>query len=128
MYQTLAGQSVDFVLVISKENAAKKLLVRALVNHEGEANTQQELPVQDNGDRSFVFSYCPETDGLCNLSVMVEGENVYGSPFMWKVRPKVHYSKLPECCSVKARKGCGPYRKTLLENKASFVSCLKKKF
>ena len=48
MYQTLARQSVDFVLVISDENAAKKLLVCALVNHEGEANTQQELPVQDN--------------------------------------------------------------------------------
>jgi len=93
-YQTLAGQSVDFVLVINDENAAKKLLVRALVNHEGEASTQQELPVQDNGDKSYVFSYCPETDGLCTLSVMAEGENVQGSPFTWKVRPKVHYSKL----------------------------------
>ena len=25
---------------------------------------------------------------------MVEGENVHGSPFTWKVKPKVHYSKL----------------------------------
>ena len=90
MYQTLAGQSVDFVLVVSDENAAKDLLVHAVVHHEGEANPlQQELPVRDNGDRSYVFSYCPETDGLCTLSVMLEGENVYGSPFTWKVKPKV---------------------------------------
>lgn len=75
--------------MISDENAAKNLLVCALVNHEGEANTQQELPVRDNGDRSYEFSYCPETDGLCTLSVMLEGENVHGSPFMWKVKPKV---------------------------------------
>ena len=94
MYQTLAGQSVDFVLVIRDENAAKELLVHASVNHEGEASTQEELPVQDNGDRSYIFSYCPETDGLCTLSVMVEGENVHGSPFTWKVKPKVHYSEL----------------------------------
>ena len=94
MYQTLAGQSVDFVLVNRDEKAAEKPLVRALVNHEGEANTQHELPVQDNGDRSYAFSYCPGTDGLCTLSVMVEGENVHGSPLMWEVKPKVHYSEL----------------------------------
>lgn len=94
MYQTLAGQSVDFILVIKDEKAAKKVLVHALVSHEGEASTQEELPVQDNGDRSYVFSYCPETDGPCTLSVMVEGENVPGSPFTWKVKPKVHYSEL----------------------------------
>ena len=113
MYQTLAGQSVDFVLVNSDEKAAKKPLVRALVNHEGEANTQHELPVQDNGDRSYAFSYCPDTDGLCTLSVMVEGENVHGSPFTWKVKPKVHYSKLlsvaasgPEQHGVHTEKHC----------------------
>ena len=94
MYQTLAGQSVDFVLVISDENAAKTPLVRALVNQESEASTQQELIVQDNGDKSYVFSYCPETDGLCTLLVMVEGEIVQGSPFTWKVRRKAHYSEL----------------------------------
>lgn len=94
MYQTLAGQSVDFILVIKDEKAAKKVLVRALVSHEGEASTQEELPVQDIGDRSYVFSYCPETDGPCTLSVMVEGENVPGSPFTWKVKPKAHYSEL----------------------------------
>ena len=94
MYQTLAGQSVDFVFVISDENAAKELLVRALINHQGEGNTQHELPVQYNEDRSYVFSYCPETDGLCTLSVTVEGENMQSSPFTWKVKPKVHYSEL----------------------------------
>ena len=76
MYQTLAGQSVDFVLC----------------NHESEANTQHELPAEDNGDKSYVFSCHPEVDGLYTLSVMVEGENVCGSPFTWKVNPKVQNS------------------------------------
>ena len=95
MYQTLAGQSVDFILVIRDEKAAKKVQVRALVNHEGaEATIQEDLLVQDNGDKSYIFSYCPETDGLCTLSVMVEGENAHGSPFTWKVKPKVHFLEL----------------------------------
>lgn len=136
MYQTQAGQSVDFILVIKDENAViKKLLVRALVNREGEASTQQELPVQENGDKSCVFSYCPETDGPCTLSVMVEGENVHGSPFTWNVKPKVHYSELlsvpasgQEQHVVHTEKHCWKIKAHLLSHKRGFeigVSCVK---
>jgi len=133
----VGGQSVDFVLVVRDEKAAKKPLVHALVNHEGEANTQHELPVQDNGDRSSVFSYCPDTDGLCTLSVMVEGENVHGSPFTWKVKPKVHYSELlsvaasgPEQHEVRTEKHCWKIKAHLFPGakKQKFeigVSCLR---
>ena len=136
MYQTLAGQFVDFVLVIRDEKAAQKPLVRALVNHEGEANTQKELPVQDNRDRSYLFSYCPKTDGLCTLSVTVEGENIHGSPFTWKVRPKVHHAELlsvapsdPEQHVVHAEKHCWKIKLRLFpDTKRTFqigVSCFK---
>ncbi|KAL9976173.1 hypothetical protein ACROYT_G013435 [Oculina patagonica] len=88
MYETLAGQPVDFVLVIKDENAAENLLVHALVNHGSE--DQQELAVKYNQDsKSYVFSYCPKKDGVCTLAVMVEVENICGSPFTWKVKPKV---------------------------------------
>ena len=120
MYQTLVGQSVDFILVIKDENATKKLLVHALVNHEGEAGTQQELPVQDSRDGSYDFSYCPETYGLCTLSVMVEGENVHGSPFYMESETKSTLLRTAECPSIRSRKACGPCRKALLENKGVF--------
>ncbi len=87
MYETLARQPVDFVLAMNDENAVENL-VHAVVSHG--SKDQQELAVQYNPDsKSYVFSYCPEKDGVCTLSVMVEGETVHGSPFTWKVKPEV---------------------------------------
>ena len=93
LYETLAGQPVDFVLGIKDETAASKpktgYVVHALVNHSRKGYLNQKLPVHDNGDGSYLFSYWPETDGLCTLSVTVDEENVSSSPFTWKVKPKV---------------------------------------
>lgn len=36
-----------------------------------------------------MFSYRPETDGLCTLSLTVDGEDVPGCPFTWTVKPAV---------------------------------------
>ena len=93
LYETLAGQPVEFILVIEDEAVISKpetgWTVHAAVNNSRNNNLSQELPVHDSGNSSYLFSYRPETDGLCTLSVTVEGENVYGSPFTWKVKPNV---------------------------------------
>ena len=93
LYQTLAGQPVDFMLVIKDRTAVVQpktgYVFHASVNHSREANLDRELPVHNNGNGSYSFSYRPETDGLCTLSVKVEGDSVCGSPLTWKVKPKV---------------------------------------
>jgi len=93
LYQTLAGQPVDFMLVIKDRSDVNQpetgYVVCASVSHSREATLHHELPVHYNGDGSYLFSYRPETDGLCTLSVMVEGHSVCGSPLTWKVKPKV---------------------------------------
>ena len=93
LYQTLAGQPVDFLLVIKDETAINKpesgYVIHASISHSREPNLNQELPVHDSGNSSYLFSYQPETDGLCSLSLTVEGENVCGGSFTWKVKPKV---------------------------------------
>ena len=93
LYQTLAGQPVDFMLVIKDGAAGNHLesggMVRASVSHSREATLNHELHVHDSGDGSYLFSYRPETGGLCTLLVMVEGHSVCGSPLTWKVKPKV---------------------------------------
>ena len=54
------------------------------------ANTWKALAVQDNGDGSYTFSYCPMQPGFCSLSVNVEGKPIHGSPFNWQVNQAVY--------------------------------------
>ena len=54
------------------------------------ANTWKALAVQDNGDGSYTFSYCPMLPGFCSLSVNVEGKPIHGSPFNWQVNQAVY--------------------------------------
>ncbi|XP_068698911.1 E3 ubiquitin-protein ligase TRIM45-like isoform X2 [Montipora foliosa] len=93
LYQTLAGQPVDFSLFIKDEPAGSIPLasrsVRASVTHSRDANLHQELPVEFLDGRSYSFSYVPDTEGVCTLSVTVEEVNVCGSPLTWKVKPEV---------------------------------------
>ena len=96
LYQTLAGQPVDFSLVIKDKPAGSKPLasriVRASVTHSRDANLHQELPVEFLDGRSYSFSYVPDTEGVCTLSVTVEEVNVCGSPLTWKVKPEVTHN------------------------------------
>ena len=92
LYQTFAGQPVDFKFAIvdgtSVKEAETGFMVRASVKREDQQESQ-DLPVADKGDGSYFFSYQPETPGLCTLSVTVEGESVHGSPFTWEVFPEL---------------------------------------
>ena len=91
LYQTFAGQPVDFKFAIVRGTSVKEaetgFMVRASVKREDQQESQ-DLPVRDKGNGSYFFSYQPETPGLCTLSVTVEGESVHGSPFTWEVLPK----------------------------------------
>ena len=91
LYQTFAGQPVDFKFAIVRGTSVKEaetgFMVRASVKREDQQESQ-DLPVHDKGNGSYFFSYQPETPGLCTLSVTVEGESVHGSPFTWEVLPK----------------------------------------
>ncbi|KAL9976175.1 hypothetical protein ACROYT_G013441 [Oculina patagonica] len=99
MYQTIAGQTVDFVLTIKDENGSKvtegghQVGAGVFVYIEAEAIEEVQninLAVQDNGDGSYNFSYRPGDVGLATLTVEVEGQNVCGSPFNWQVNPEIN--------------------------------------
>ena len=91
MYQTLAGHSVDFVLIIRDEKGRRtargghKVQVQVFFNSEAVEEEQEILAVQDNCDGSYNFSYFPPGIGLASLFVAVEGQSVHGSPFNWEV-------------------------------------------
>ena len=55
------------------------------------ANIWEALAVQDNGDGSYTFSYCPMQPGFCSLSVKVEGKPINRSPFKWQVNQAQAY-------------------------------------
>ena len=92
LYQTFAGQPVDFKFAIvggtSVKEAATGLMVRASVMREDQQESQ-DLPVRDKGDGLYFFSYQPQTPGLFALSVTVEGESMHASPFTWEVFPEL---------------------------------------
>jgi len=91
MYQTLAGQSVDFVLIIKDEKGSRvtagghAVQAQVVFNSEAVQEEKEILAVQDNHDGSYNFSYCPKGVGLASLSVAVDGQTVHGSPFNWEV-------------------------------------------
>ena len=47
-----------------------------------------EAQVQDNKDGSYNISYFAKEAGTCQISVMVNGEQVSGSPFTLQVKPR----------------------------------------
>ena len=96
MYETIDGQSVDFVLIIKDKKGSKvtegghQVKAQVVFNSEAIQEDQKILAVQDNGDGSYNFSYCPWDVGLVTLAVEVEGQNVHGSPFNWQVNPEIN--------------------------------------
>ena len=106
MYQTLAGQEVDLLLLVKDKNGQKKPKggnhVEAIFSfcfESGLVGANSPVPVRDNGDGSYSFSYHPVEEGNVNLSVRVEKQEVCGSPFKWNV-----ISKLPDGASSPQRK------------------------
>lgn len=92
MYQTLAGQEVEFLLLVKDDKGKKKTCgghqVEAIFSFStkpGLKSANSPVPVRDNGDGSYSFSYHPVEEGKVNLSVRVEKQEVCGSPFGWNV-------------------------------------------
>ncbi len=114
MYQTIAGQTVDFVLTIKDENGSKvtegghQVGAGVFVYIEAEAIEEVQninLAVQDNGDGSYNFSYRPGDVGLATLTVEVEGQNVCGSPFNWQVNPEINPDNEKPAKGQKGKRG-----------------------
>ena len=93
MYQSLAGQIVELLLTNRDEGAEpgeNQVNAQVLFATGGDQENRphvEALAVLDNGDGTFTFSYCPKSAGRVRLSVMVEGQEVHGSPFTWEVYP-----------------------------------------
>ena len=124
MYQTLAGQEVGFLLLVKDDKGKKKTCgghqVEAMFSFSTELglkSANSPVPVRDNGDGSYSFSYHPGEAGKVNLSVRVEKQEVCGGPFGWNV-----ISKLPGGESSPQRK---EYSQTIpLEESEFFISPL----
>lgn len=93
IYQTLAGQKVEFLLRNRDENSepgGHQVTARATFVAKGDEEklgSVETLALLDKADRSYTFSYRPKCEGTVTLSVMVEGQEVRGSPFKWKTFP-----------------------------------------
>ena len=87
IYESVVGQTVDFVLTIKDKKVGRENNVGSLVKVQVsyEEHQTEGLPVCDNGNGSCKFSYRPKAGGPVTLSVMVGGQNVAGSPFNWQV-------------------------------------------
>ena len=94
MFQTLAGQKVDLLLLVKDGNGQKITngghQVEAILSFSIKpdltgANSPWPVRVRDNGDGSYGFLYHPVEEGQVTLSVKVQGQKVFGSPFKWNV-------------------------------------------
>ena len=87
IYESVVGQTVDFVLTIKDEKGEREIKVGSMVKAQVSCKGDQveSLSVHDIGNGSCKFSYRPKAGGPVTLSVMVGGQNVAGSPFNWQV-------------------------------------------
>lgn len=96
LYDTLAGQTVDFLLTLKDEAGACTVYscaVSAFVKYQPHDQIAsgvygQRVPVCDNGGGLYTFSFLPMDVGQVTLSVKVEGQNIHGSPFIWQAKDK----------------------------------------
>ena len=115
MYQTLAGQKVDLLLLVKDGNGQKITngghQVEAILSFSIKpdltgANSPWPVRVRDNGDGSYGFLYHPVEEGQVTLSVKVQGQKVFGSPFKWNVTSKLPDGlSSPQAKSAKRKKG-----------------------
>ena len=118
MYHTLAGQEVDLLVLVKDGKGQKKPKgghqVEAMISFSAiEPDLTGEnflVPVRDNSDGSYSFLYHPVEEGQVTLSVKVQGQKVFGSPFKWNVTSKL-LGELslpqapPQAKSAKRKKG-----------------------
>ena len=97
IYSTSMNEDMHFLVIIKDESGDRvteggyKVSIQVLLPQiypslgSQVANTWEALAVRDNGDGSYSFNCCPVQPGFCSLSVIVEGQPIYGSPFQWQV-------------------------------------------
>ena len=113
MYQTLAGQKVDLLLLVKDRNGQKITngghQVEAILSFSIKPDltgANSPVPVRDNGDGSYRFLYHPVEEGQVTLSVKVQGQKIFGSPFKWNVTSKLPDGlSSPQAKSAKRKKG-----------------------
>ena len=129
MYHTLAGQEVGLLLLVKDGKGQKKPKgghqVEAVISFSIEPDltgANSPVPVRDNGDGSYSFLYHPVEEGQVTLSVKVQGQKVFGSPFKWNVTSKLPDGfSSPQAKSAKRRKG----KKGLLYDPVTQLPALK---
>ena len=102
IYSTSMNEDMHFLVIIKDESGDRvteggyKVSIQVLLPQiypslgSQVANTWEALAVRDNGDGSYSFNCCPVQPGFCSLSVIVEGQPIYGSPFQWQVYHECH--------------------------------------
>ena len=95
IYSTSINEDVRFIVIVKDESGDRvteggyKVSIQVQFPEIYPAFTGylqgEALAVRDNGDGLYTFNYCPVQPGLCSLSVIVEGQPIYGSPFQWQV-------------------------------------------
>ena len=63
-------------------------IVTVEIRNDDDRECATEAQVQDNKDGSYNISYFAKEAGTCQISVMVNGEQVSGSPFTLQVKPR----------------------------------------
>lgn len=131
IYQTLAGQKTEFLLLQRDENSepgGHQVTARATFVAKGDEEKLgpvETLALLDKADRSYTFSYRPKSEGTVTLSVMVEGQEVRGSPFKWKTFPVLPgvqstYPIQPQRATRRVKGGKALVKAPIVENMSSF--------
>ena len=90
--EAIVGLEAQFVLTTRNadgEQCYKALdCVKVEIRNRQEQDCAKKARVQDNKDGSYKISYFAKETGKCDLSVKVNEDHVYGSPFAVKVQPR----------------------------------------
>jgi len=90
--EAIVGLEAQFVLTTRNTEGeqcyeARDCVTVEIKNHQGQDSTTKAR-VQDNKDGSFKISYFAKETGKRDLSVKVNEDDVYGSPFVVEVKPR----------------------------------------
>ena len=90
--EAIVGLEAQFVLTSRNAEGeqcyeARDCVTVEIKNHQGQ-DCATKARVQDNKDGSYRISYFPRETGKCDLSVKVNEDHVYGSPFAVEIKAR----------------------------------------
>ena len=90
MYTTLCGQPIEFTIIAKERNGKKRTeggdIFKAFFTQQGDVNVQLILlEINDCGNGTYTFCHTPNQTSHLQLSVLLMGDHVQGSPFTWPV-------------------------------------------